>query len=56
MSRSSVGIDSYGPFLTMYTGDGEERYTFRFSQPSYGGVPAVAYTDRSGVSNTRWHG
>lgn len=56
MVRSSVGIDGYGPFLTMYTGDGEERYTFRFSQPSYGGAPAVSYVDRSGSSETRWHG
>ena len=56
MVRSSVGIDGYGPFLTMYTGDGEERYTFRFSHSSYSGAPSVIYTDPAGSSETVWHG
>lgn len=56
MNRSSVGFDEYGPFLTMYTGDGEERYTFRLSSPSYEGLPSVVYTDPSGLSGTKWHG
>ena len=56
MTRSSVGIDGYGPFLTMYTGDGEERYTFRFSHSSYSGAPSVIYTDPDGSSETIWNG
>ena len=53
-TRSSVGSDQYGPFITIYTGD-TERTTFRFLHPSYN-APCVVVTTGDGDSSTIWHG
>ena len=53
-TRASVGSDQYGPFVTIYVGDGEERTTFRFLHPSYD-APCVVATTHGG-SSTVWHG
>ena len=54
-TRASVGSDQYGPFITIYVSDGEERTTFRFLHPSYN-APCVVKTTQDGDSNTVWHG
>ena len=52
VSAARLVIDSSGPYLLIYTGSGEERYTWRFGGES--SVPRLMYTDEDGGQSTLW--
>lgn len=57
VSRSSVGNDQYGPFLSIYTytGGGEERTVFRLLDTRID-TPSVEKTTSDGSTDRVWQG
>lgn len=52
VSAARLIIDSSGPYLLIYTGSGEERYTWRFGGES--SVPKLMYTNEDGGQSILW--
>ena len=52
MSSASLLIDGSGPYLLIYTGSGQERYTWRFGGESI--APSLMYTDEDGEQSYLW--